>query len=141
MADEIAQKPLEIAPVKKVIGVPFSKDNQPKNSGRKRGLKSMSALLDKWSQLETPEALLTNIKKMFPRIRTKLKLEDAATISTWMEAVKGEGWAMQFIVERRDGKVPQKVLADIKEHTTIFNVKSTGQQEAIEKGDENADNL
>jgi predicted transcriptional regulator len=52
---------------------------------------------------------------------------------------------IQWCIEQRckiiGMEAPKKFEGNIKEHSTVFNIKDAAQQEAIEKGDGNADNI
>jgi hypothetical protein len=59
----------------------------------------------------------------------------------YLAAESGDKDFLLFIAERTEGKVPQKIEADVQGRQTIFNVESEQQRCEIEKGNANADNI
>jgi len=78
---------------------------RPKGSGR--GIKDCLRRFGEW---QCPEALLDKMAALFPRAkRDKLTVAEAVYLRVYVEALQGESWAVQFIAERTEGKVPQQV--------------------------------
>jgi len=96
----------------------FKKGVCPNPNGRPKGLRSIRSILEEYGALEAPAEFIAKIREKFPSAKYKrLTLHDAVYLRCFMAAMSGENWAMQFIAERTEGKVPQKL--DIKEETII----------------------
>ncbi len=91
---------------------------RPKGSGR--GIKD---LLRRFGDWECPEAFklkLISVKdragdriQLFPLSKIKkLSLNEAVYLKVYIEAIRGESWAVQFIAERREGKVKETLALE-----------------------------
>jgi hypothetical protein len=82
---------------------------EPGNSrspGRGKGVKSMASLLRKLGAEDCPETLQQTMSKLFNVGQRKLTMLEAALRATYIRAIQGESWAMKFIADRTEGRVP-----------------------------------
>ena len=80
----------------------------PNPNGRPPKPKCISDILSKLGEQETPENILEQMKEMFPDIEN-MNIQEAALARTYICALNGESWALQFIADRTEGKVTEKI--------------------------------
>ena len=82
----------------------FTKGHDPRRNlkGRGRGKVSISDLLHRLGAERLPKELRANGPE---QIRTSKTMLEAVMRTTYLYALEGESWAVQFIAERTEGKV------------------------------------
>ena len=101
------------------------KDN-PDNinkEGRPRGTTSIPDLLKRIGEESVPEELKELLEKQFDSVDVDdMTMQEAVLRSTYMYAVSGKPWAVQFIADRTEGK-PAMTMS-IETHEPIHLIKT-----------------
>ena len=88
------------------------KDN-PKNinkNGRPKGTTSIPDLLRRIGEEDIPEELKDVLKKQFnPDDVDNMNMQEAILRTTYMYAISGKPWAVQFIADRTEGKALERI--------------------------------
>lgn len=93
----------------KKYGFKKGKDPRRNITGPKAGIR-IPDLLRRFGEWQCPDQLLDKMAALFPRAkRDKLTVAEAVYLRVYVEALQGESWAVQFIADRTDGKVTDKV--------------------------------
>jgi len=110
--------------------------------GKPAGLKSIKSLIQKYGNKRAPAKVVESMIEKFPWLKGKITLHDAVLMRVYESAIAGESWAVQFLAERGEGKVPTNFnmhasgLGDI-----IFQVMNDEQKEKITNANAAADNI
>lgn len=120
----------------------FKKGQSGNPGGKPKGLKSIKSLIEQFGKLKAPEKFIDSVKEQFPNLRRKLTLHEAVALKAYQAALSGESWAVQFLAERGEGKVPTNFnmhasgLGDI-----IFQVANEEQKKRIVDANAAADDI
>jgi hypothetical protein len=81
-------------------------------SGNPKGrppLPSIKEIINKYGRLESPEEMKAMLRKKIPHLPNNISLFELMYLSTFVHGVKGQGWAVEHLAERKEGKVTQPV--------------------------------
>jgi len=93
---------------------PAKKGEVRNPKGRPKKDKCIPDILRMVGEEELPEKLLEQVKKFYPD-KKKMSHIEAIQRLVYIHAIKGEGWAFNYIADRTEGKPKQSI--DIKERT------------------------
>lgn len=75
-------------------------------SGCPKGIRRIKDLLNHFGSYKCPKETIAEVRKRFPGVN-QLDLQEAVMLKTYAAALDGEAWALEFVAERTEGKVPQ----------------------------------
>lgn len=88
---------------------------KPGQSGNPKGRpplgKSIPDMLRRFGEWQCPDSLVKKMQTLFPDAK-ELTVQEAVYLRVYTEALQGESWAVQFIADRTEGKVPQGIVGD-----------------------------
>ena len=97
--------------------------NNINKNGRPKGTSSIPDLLRRIGEEDVPNELKELLKKQFdPDDVDKMNMQEAVLRTTFMYAVSGKPWAVQFIADRTEGK-PAMTMS-IETHEPIQLIKT-----------------
>ena len=106
----------------KVRGRPFTKAD-PRighSPGRPPKVRCIPDILQEFGALDCPEKLLDGIGTAIPQLEGRtLTIQQACMARTYIEALRGERWALEFVADRTEGK-PVQATKDISERDIII---------------------
>lgn len=76
--------------------------------GKPPKIKQIPELIERFAKFETPENILEKMRAVFPHLKN-LQMFEAVILRTYLEALDGKEWAVQFLCERKEGKVKDVV--------------------------------
>ena len=105
---------------------PFSKDNQPKNRGRKKGSKSMTTILKDFMSVAVKNIkLLGQYEKLFPEYFKNAKAgktpKELIMLRLMTKALEGDTKSIDMILDRTEGKVTQTIEADVNSRQIVVS--------------------
>ncbi len=115
---------------------PAGKKFKPGQSGNPKGrppsVRYIPDILKKIGrETITQEKLLTQIRDYFPEVK-EVTFQEAVLRMAYLYAIQGKAWAIEFIAERTEGKVPQTIsVLDDQEDREKFKKLSTRQLMAL----------
>ena len=80
--------------------------------GRKPGVFSIAEMLTQYGAMDTPEGLTAKLREKLPKLPKTLKLGQALWLTVFMQALKGESWAVEFVANRTEGKVKDNLAIE-----------------------------
>ena len=80
--------------------------------GRKPGVPSIAETLTQYGAMDMPEGLTAKLREKFPKLPKTLKLGQALWLTVFMQALKGESWAVEFVANRTEGKVKDNLAIE-----------------------------
>ena len=98
----------------------FKKGQSPKSPGHPRGKKNTATilknLLTEFGEFKAPNKYLKPITDDYPELKKKkFTLRELVFLNLYIQASKGDPFAIQFITERTEGKIKES----IEQHGTL----------------------
>jgi hypothetical protein len=118
----------------------FQKGQSGNPGGAKKGVQRIKALLDHYAVIGCPAEDMKAIRSRFPGVN-QLTLQGAVMLKTYAAALDGEDWALEFLAERTEGKVPQGLQHLIQNPTLNITVADAAGAEALKGLAGNADKI
>lgn len=87
----------------------FKKGHSGNPKGRPEKARCIPDILQKIGSEKLGGVALELVKRYFPKAARNWTFEEAALRMTYLHALRGKSWAVQFIAERTEGKVVQPV--------------------------------
>lgn len=88
----------------------FKKGQSGNPGGKPKGLKSYKTIIEQIGLMPAPKEMVDKLREVFPQLEKKpINMKEAASLKAYVDALKGDDKARDFIANREEGNAKQTI--------------------------------